>query len=45
MLHVDDLQSMEGESQEIVCHYCGRKMMISKEEIQELIEKARAKMN
>ena len=45
MLHVDDLQSMEGESQEIVCHYCGRKMILSKEEIQELIEKARAKMN
>ena len=45
MLHVDDLKEMEGESQEIVCHYCSRKMTVSKEEIQDLIEKAQAKMN
>ena len=45
MLSYDDLRDMEGESQEMVCHFCNRKVNVSREEIQSLVETARAKMN
>lgn len=45
MLSYDDLKDMEGESQEVVCHYCGNSLTIPKQEIHELAESARAKLN
>jgi len=45
MLSYDDLKEMKGESQEIVCHYCGNRLSISSEEIHHLAESARAKLN
>jgi molecular chaperone Hsp33 len=45
MLSYEDLKEMEGESQEIVCHYCGNRLTIPREEIHTIIESARAKLN
>ncbi|PWN05804.1 Hsp33 family molecular chaperone HslO [Rhodohalobacter mucosus] len=45
LLSYDDLKEMEGESQEIICHYCGNRHTIPKDEIRSIIEKARAKLN
>jgi len=45
MLSYDDLKEMEGESQEIVCHYCNRKLTIPKDEVHSIIESAKAKLN
>lgn len=45
MLNYNDLKDMEGESQEIVCHYCNNKEEISKQEIAKLIADAQAKLN
>ncbi|MEX0720110.1 MAG: Hsp33 family molecular chaperone HslO [Balneolaceae bacterium] len=45
MLNYEDLKEMEGESQEVICQYCNRKEMISKEEIENLITDAKAKLN
>lgn len=45
MLSLDDLKDMEGEGQEVVCQYCNKKETISKEEVEQIIVKAQAKMN
>ena len=45
MLGYEDLKEMEGESQEVVCNYCGDKMTIPREEIRKLVKSARAKLN
>ncbi|MDR9416359.1 MAG: Hsp33 family molecular chaperone HslO [Gracilimonas sp.] len=45
MLSLDDLKDMEGEGQEVVCHYCNRRERISSEELQKIITDAQAKMN
>jgi molecular chaperone Hsp33 len=45
MLNYNDLKDMEGEAQEIVCHYCNNKEEISKQEISKLIAEAQAKLN
>ncbi len=45
MLGYEDLKEMEGESQEVVCNYCGSKIEISKEEISKMTETAKAKLN
>ncbi len=45
MLSFEDLKDMEGESQEVVCHYCNNKEEISKEDISRLITEAQAKLN
>lgn len=45
LLSYDDLKEMEGESQEIVCHYCGNKLTIPSEEVRGIIESAKAKLN
>jgi molecular chaperone Hsp33 len=45
MLSYEDLRDLEGENQEMVCHYCNKKINVSEEEIQLLIESAQAKMN
>jgi molecular chaperone Hsp33 len=45
MLSLDDLKDMEGEGQEVVCHYCNRRERISSEELEKIITDAQAKMN
>ena len=45
MLSYEDLKDMEGESQEVVCHYCGNSLTIPKQEIHEMAESARARLN
>ncbi|WP_340103431.1 Hsp33 family molecular chaperone HslO [Rhodohalobacter sp. 8-1] len=45
MLSYEELKDMEGESQEVVCHYCGNSLTIPKQEIHELAESAKAKLN
>ena len=45
MLSYEDLKDMEGENQEVLCHYCGNSLTIPKNEIHELAESARAKLN
>jgi len=45
MLGYEELKEMEEESQEVVCNYCGTRIEISKEEISEMAETAKAKMN
>lgn len=45
MLSYDDLKELDGENQEVVCHYCGNRMEVSRDEIRELAEEAKAKLN
>lgn len=45
MLSYDDLKEMEGESQEIVCHFCNNRINVSREEIGKLVVTAQARMN
>tara|TARA_R110000868_G_scaffold306734_3_gene568084 strand:- start:9563 stop:10465 length:903 start_codon:yes stop_codon:yes gene_type:complete len=45
MLSFEDLKEMEGEGQEIACHYCNNREQISKEEISKLLTEAQAKLN
>lgn len=45
LLSYDDLKEMEGESQEIVCHYCNSRYEISKNDLREIIKTAKAKLN
>ncbi|GAB5410460.1 MAG: Hsp33 family molecular chaperone HslO [Balneolaceae bacterium] len=45
MLSFDDLKDMEGEGQEVACHYCNNREEISKDEISKLITEAQAKLN
>jgi molecular chaperone Hsp33 len=45
MLSFEDLKELKGEDQEIVCHYCGRKHIVTEQEILSIFETARAKLN
>ncbi len=45
MLGIEDLKEMEGEGQEVSCHYCNNREEITKEEISQLINEAQAKLN
>ncbi|MEX0608068.1 MAG: Hsp33 family molecular chaperone HslO [Balneolaceae bacterium] len=45
MLNYEDLKEMEGEDQEVVCQYCNKKEVISKDEIIQLIAEAKVKLN
>lgn len=45
LLTHDDLNEMEGEDQEMVCHFCGSHYIVSKEEISSILQGARAKLN
>lgn len=44
-LSYDDLIEMQGEPQEMICHYCNNKEIFSKEEINGLIANAKAQLN
>jgi molecular chaperone Hsp33 len=45
MLSFEDLKELKGNDQEIVCHYCGRKHIVTEQEILSIFETARAKLN
>lgn len=45
MLNYDDLKELKDDKQEIVCHYCGSKLTVSKKEMEKLFETAKAKLN
>lgn len=45
LLSYEDLKEMEGEDQEMVCHYCGKKTLVSQREIHSIVESAKAKLN
>jgi molecular chaperone Hsp33 len=45
MLSLDDLKDMEGEGQEVVCQYCNKTEVISKDEVEKIIMDAQAKLN
>jgi len=45
MLSYEDLREMEGEDQEIVCHFCNNRVSVTAGEIRQLVSAARAKLN
>lgn len=45
LLSYEDLKELKGEDQEMVCHYCGTKHIVSEEEIYSIVESAKAKLN
>ena len=45
MLNYEDLKELKDDKQEITCHYCGNKLIVSKQEMERLFETAKAKMN
>lgn len=45
MLSYKDLKDLKGDDQEVVCHYCGNRLIVSEEEITDLFETAKAKLN
>ncbi len=45
MLSYEELKDMEGESQEVVCHYCGNRLTVSESEIHQIVKSAKAKLN
>lgn len=45
LLSLNDLKELGGEDQEMVCHYCGTSHMVTKKEVEQIIESAQAKLN
>lgn len=45
LLNHKDLEELEGEDQEMVCHYCGNRHVVTEKEINQIAESARAKLN
>lgn len=45
MLSYDELKAMKGEDQEIICHFCGTKHVVSKKDLSSIIESAKARLN
>lgn len=45
LLNHKDLEELEGEDQEMVCHYCGNRHIVTEQEINQIAESARAKLN
>ncbi|MDR9387655.1 MAG: Hsp33 family molecular chaperone HslO [Balneolaceae bacterium] len=45
MLPMEELESLKGESQELVCHFCNQKEIFTKEEIDRLVLEAKATLN
>lgn len=45
MLSYDELKAMKGEDQEIICHFCGTKHVVSKKDLTPIIESAKARLN
>lgn len=45
LLSYEDLKELKGNDQEMVCHFCGTKHVVSEQEIHRIIESAKAKLN
>lgn len=45
MLGYDDLKEISDEGQELVCHFCNEHYYVSKDEIEDILIQAKAKMN
>jgi molecular chaperone Hsp33 len=45
MLTIDDLESMKDSPQELVCHYCNKKYLITTNEIQGILNNMKVKLN
>ncbi|MEX0778551.1 MAG: Hsp33 family molecular chaperone HslO [Balneolales bacterium] len=45
MVDLNELKDMDDESQELVCHYCNEQYVITKEEIQDIIQDAQVRLN
>jgi molecular chaperone Hsp33 len=45
MLNYDDLKELKDDKQEIICHYCGNKLTVSRADMEKLFEAAKAKLN
>ncbi|MEX0686280.1 MAG: Hsp33 family molecular chaperone HslO [Balneolales bacterium] len=45
MVNIEELKDMDDQSQELVCHYCNEQYVITKEEIQKIIQDAQVRHN
>ncbi|MEX0773764.1 MAG: Hsp33 family molecular chaperone HslO [Balneolales bacterium] len=45
MVNLDELKDMDDKSQELVCHYCNEQYVVTKEEIQEMVQDAQVRLN
>ena len=45
MLQIHELEEMEHQTQELVCHYCNKKYMITPPEIQKIIQDLKIRLN
>jgi molecular chaperone Hsp33 len=45
LLDPDELLAMEGKAEELVCHYCGKKYIFSREELNAIAQKAKVRQN
>lgn len=45
LLSLDDLKELKGEDQEMVCHYCGTRHIVTKKEVRQIFDSAQAKLN
>ena len=45
LLNLNDLKELSGENQEMVCHFCGTRHMVTKQEVQMIIDSAQARLN
>lgn len=45
LLNYEDLKDLQGEDQEMICHFCGEKHTISKDEMTEIAESVKARLN
>lgn len=45
LLDPDELLSMEGETEELVCHYCSSRYVFSREELDAIAQKAKVRQN
>ncbi len=45
LVNPDDLKDMEGDTEELVCHYCNKKYVFSREEIEAIAQKAMVRQN
>ncbi len=45
LLDPDELIAMKGETEELVCHYCGSRYLFSREELEAIAQKAKVRQN
>ncbi len=45
LLHPDELLAMKGDTEELICHYCSKKYVFTREEIDAIAQKAKIRQN